>query len=183
MYTVSRAPFNPVTKLYELSEHFVSEGELKGRLKKLKKKSEAVETTIGVSSGICGSSHASDSSYIEILVILFLKFVFLNFNIFTKSYCLQSIKKCELLDPYDQGNPTVIGMGRVHPSPKRIIHNGPMIDGFVKVQIDRVVEGCEGIRLLPQSFIPGAVEFLEDAKGSFNQWPAKSIKIYIIIYI
>ncbi|XP_022029455.1 uncharacterized protein LOC110930461 isoform X2 [Helianthus annuus] len=67
-------------------------------------------------------------------------------------------------------------MGRVHPSPERIIHNGPMIDGFVKVQIDRVVEGCEEIRLLPESCIPGAVEFLEDAKGSFIQWPAKSIK-------
>ncbi|KAJ0649450.1 putative papain-like cysteine peptidase superfamily [Helianthus annuus] len=67
-------------------------------------------------------------------------------------------------------------MGRVHPSPERIIHNGPMIDGFVKVQIDRVVEGCEGIRLLPESCIPGVVEFLEDAKGSFIHWPAKSIK-------
>ncbi|KAJ0586877.1 hypothetical protein HanRHA438_Chr04g0155801 [Helianthus annuus] len=122
MYTVSRAPFNPVTKLYELSEHFVSEGELKGTLKKL------------------------------------------------------SIQKCELLDPYDQGAPTVIGMGHVHPSPERIIHNGPIIDGFVKVQIDRVVEGCEGIRLLPESCIPVAVEFLEDAKGNFVQWPAKSIK-------
>ncbi|KAM0019585.1 putative papain-like cysteine peptidase superfamily [Helianthus debilis subsp. tardiflorus] len=199
MYTVSRAPFNPVTKLYELSEHFVSEGELKGTLKKLdagsystkdvvtevigkghqhggrtrlysdvigptkclfselktkKKKSEAVETTIGASPGICGSSHAFDSSYTEIL----------------------SIQKCELLDPYDKGAPTVIGMGRVHPSPERIIHNGPMIDGFVKVQIDRVVDGCEEIRLLPESCIPGAVEFLEDAKGSFIQWPAKSIK-------
>ncbi|MFS7905199.1 hypothetical protein Hanom_Chr01g00044891 [Helianthus anomalus] len=77
MYTVSRAPFNPVTKLYELSEHFVSEGELKGTLKKL------------------------------------------------------SIQKCKLLDPYDQGAPTVIGMGRVHPSPERIIYNSPMIDGFV----------------------------------------------------
>ncbi|MFS8010734.1 hypothetical protein Hanom_Chr14g01300481 [Helianthus anomalus] len=67
-------------------------------------------------------------------------------------------------------------MGRVHPSPERIIHNGPMMDGFVKVQIDRVVEGCEEIRLFPESCIPDAIEFLEDAKGSFIQWPTKSIK-------
>ncbi|MFS7950775.1 putative papain-like cysteine peptidase superfamily [Helianthus anomalus] len=84
-----------------------------------------------------------------------------------------SIKKCELLHLDDQGALKVVAIGRVHPTDDRVVHGCPIIDGFVKVQIDRVVEGCGLTRLLPESCIYGEIELLKDPKGSFIQWPVK----------
>ncbi|MFS7898270.1 hypothetical protein Hanom_Chr00s019371g01758981 [Helianthus anomalus] len=74
----------------------------------------------------------------------------------------------------------VVAIGRVHPTDDRVVHGCPIIDGFVKVQIDRVVEGCRSTRLLPESCIYGEIELLKDAKGSFILWPVKLIKVYVI---
>ncbi|KAJ0614390.1 hypothetical protein HanIR_Chr02g0061921 [Helianthus annuus] len=87
------------------------------------------------------------------------------------------VQKCELLHLDDQGALKVVAIGRVHPTDDRFVHGCPIIDGFVKVQIDRVVEGCGSTRLLPESCIYGEIEVLKDAKGSFIQWPVKLIKI------
>ncbi|KAM0019637.1 hypothetical protein Hdeb2414_s0025g00658121 [Helianthus debilis subsp. tardiflorus] len=87
-----------------------------------------------------------------------------------------SVQKCELLHLDDQGALKVVAIGRVHPTDDRFVHGCPIIDGFVKVQIDRVVEGCGSTHLLPESCIYGEIELLKDAKGSFIQWPVKLIK-------
>ncbi|KAJ0876267.1 hypothetical protein HanPSC8_Chr11g0486501 [Helianthus annuus] len=170
--TVSKARLNPVTKLYELRENLISNGDLTGLLELLdkkekqkqpmddgsystkKNKSEVVETTPGEILGSPGMGLATGSSS-EIL----------------------SIKKCELLHLDDHGALKVVAIGRVHPTDDRVVHGCPIIDGFVKVQIDRVVEGCGSTRLLPESCIYGEIELLKDAKGSFIQWPVKLIKI------
>ncbi|KAJ0478682.1 putative papain-like cysteine peptidase superfamily [Helianthus annuus] len=170
--TVSKARLNPVTKLYELRENLISNGDLTGLLELLdkkekqkqlkddgsystkKNKNEALETTSGEILGSPGMGLAAGSSS-EIL----------------------SIKKCELLHLDDQGALKVVAIGRVHPTDDRVVHGCPIIDGFVKVQIDRVVEGCGSTRLLPESCIYGEIELLKDAKGSFIQWPVKLIKI------
>ncbi|KAJ0450834.1 hypothetical protein HanHA300_Chr15g0560731 [Helianthus annuus] len=61
------------------------------------------------------------------------------------------IQRWELLCPDGQGAPTVRGTGRVYPTTETIMHNCLMIDGFVKVQVDRAEEGCGLNRLLPES--------------------------------
>ncbi|KAM0025580.1 hypothetical protein Hdeb2414_s0021g00576251 [Helianthus debilis subsp. tardiflorus] len=170
--TVSKARLNPVTKLYELRENLISNGDLTGLLDLLdkkekqnqpkddgsystkKNKNEALETTFGEILGSPGMGLAAGSSS-EIL----------------------SIKKCELLHLDDQGALKVVAIGRVHPTDDMVVHGFPIIDGFVKVQVDRVVEGCGSTRLLPESCIYGEIELLKDAKGSFIQWPVKLIKI------
>ncbi|MFS7909028.1 hypothetical protein Hanom_Chr01g00090001 [Helianthus anomalus] len=116
-------------------------------------KSEVVETTPGEILGSPGMGLAAGSSS-EFL----------------------SIKKCELLHLDDQGALKVVAIGRVHPTDDRVVHGCPIIDGFVKVQIDRVVEGCRSNRFLPESCIYGEIELLKDTKGSFIQWPVKLIK-------
>ncbi|MFS8007102.1 hypothetical protein Hanom_Chr14g01257061 [Helianthus anomalus] len=118
-----------------------------------KNKSKAVETTPGEILGSPGMGLAIGSSS-EIL----------------------SIKKCELLHLDNHGALKVVAIGRVHPTDDRVVHGCPIIDGFVKVQIDRVVEGCGSTRLLHESCIYGEIELLKDAKGSFIQWPVKLIK-------
>ncbi|KAM0071229.1 hypothetical protein Hdeb2414_s0001g00022581 [Helianthus debilis subsp. tardiflorus] len=160
--TVSKARLNPVTKLYELKENLISNGDLTGLLELLddgsystkKNKNEALETTSGEILGSPGMGLAAGSSS-EIL----------------------SIKKCKLLHLDDKGALKVVAIGRVHPIDDRVVHGCPIIDGFVKVQIDRVVECCGSTRLLPESCIYGEIELLKDAKGSFIQWPVKLIKI------
>ncbi|MFS7976594.1 hypothetical protein Hanom_Chr10g00894261 [Helianthus anomalus] len=152
--TVSKARLNPVTKLYELRENLISNGDLTGLLELLdktekqkqlkddgsystkKNKNDALETTFGEILGSPGMGLAAGSSS-EILVV---------------------------------------AIGLVHPTDDRVVHGCPIIDGFVKVQIDRVVEGCGSTRLLPESCIYGEIELLKDAKGSFIQWPVKLIK-------
>ncbi|MFS7913555.1 hypothetical protein Hanom_Chr02g00143111 [Helianthus anomalus] len=113
-----------------------------------KNKSEAVKTTPGEILGSPGMSLAAGGSS-EIL----------------------SIQKCELLHLDDQGALKVVSIGRVHPTSDRVVHGCPIIDGFVKVQMDRVVEGCRLTHLLPESCIYGEIELLKDGKILNKDFP------------
>ncbi|KAI3773622.1 hypothetical protein L1987_48152 [Smallanthus sonchifolius] len=153
MYFVSRARLNPVTNLYELGPNPQSTG-----FKTKKKQSRTGESTTATSPGICGSIRVSGSSCNNLTDV-------------------ESVEKCDLLWPYDPPTPLVLGKGLVHFTTERTLHGRSMKDGFVKVQVDRVEEGCTQMPLLPESCIPGEVNYMSEAKGKFIQWPRKSIKI------
>ncbi|KAI3773434.1 hypothetical protein L1987_47963 [Smallanthus sonchifolius] len=88
----------------------------------------------------------------------------------------KSVEKCDLLWSYDPPTPLVLGKGLVHFTTERTLHGRPMKDGFVKVQVDRVEEGCTQMPLLLESCTPGEVNYMSEAKGKFIQWSRKSIK-------
>ncbi|KAI3755138.1 hypothetical protein L1987_54933 [Smallanthus sonchifolius] len=115
MYFVSRARLNPVTNLYELGPNPQSTG-----FKTKKKQSRAGESTTATSPGICGSIRVSGSSCNNLTDI-------------------ESVEKCDLLWPYDPPTPLVLGKGLVHFTTERNLHGRSMKDGFVKVQVDRIL--------------------------------------------
>ncbi|KAI7734498.1 LOW QUALITY PROTEIN: hypothetical protein M8C21_002237, partial [Ambrosia artemisiifolia] len=189
-YTVSRARLNPVTKLYELGEDLISNGELRGTLKLLHLKEKQLRDE--------GSYHTKDVA-LEVLrkgrkhtgptqrkfseqktkkkkgeAVETTAGEIPGIRSMGHIYLLKanSIKKCEILHHDDQGALKAMGLGRVNPSHGRVIHGCPMVY--------RVVEGYGSTSLLPESCIPGEEECFEDEKGSFIQWTAKLIKVQIL---
>ncbi|KAI3812851.1 hypothetical protein L1987_17564 [Smallanthus sonchifolius] len=144
MYFVSRARLNPVTNLYELGPNPQSTG-----FKTNKKQSRAGESTTATSPRICGSIRVSGSSCNNLTDI-------------------ESVEKCDLLWPYDPPTPLVLGKGLVHFTTERTLHGRSMKDGFVKVQVDRVEEGCTQMPLLPESCIPGEILNTESLRHSVS---------------
>ncbi|KAI3683533.1 hypothetical protein L1987_84039 [Smallanthus sonchifolius] len=81
----------------------------------------------------------------------------------------KSVEKCDLLWPYDPLTPLVLGKGLVHFTTERTLHGRSMKDGFVKVQVDRVEEGCTQMPLLPESCIPGEFGATSDKQTMPNE--------------
>ncbi|KAL8215937.1 hypothetical protein R6Q57_022774 [Mikania cordata] len=187
MYAVSRARLNPVTKLYELGKHLQS-SVLTGTLKELHSKEkemmadgsyyepgkDVVTEAIGK-----GRQHGGRtclfSGVIGVTDSLFLGLKTKKKVVVAKS---TSVKKCELLWPFDEGNhDKVLATGLVYPTTERCIHGLLMKEDFVKVHVDRVEESCKMVAVLPETRIEGEVERMEGTEGCFIQWPRKSLKI------
>ncbi|KAI3754325.1 hypothetical protein L1987_54107 [Smallanthus sonchifolius] len=114
-----------------------------------KKQSRAGESTTATSPSICGSSRVSGSSCNNLTDI-------------------ESVEKCDLLWPYDPATPLVLGKGLVHFTTERTLHGRSMKYGFVKVQVDKVEEGCTQMPLLPESCIPGEILNTESLRHSVS---------------
>ncbi|KAL8243412.1 hypothetical protein R6Q59_009670 [Mikania micrantha] len=92
----------------------------------------------------------------------------------------ESIIGCELTWPFDNSCPNlVLARGRVYPTSQRTLHGCPILDGFVKVQVDFVNENCSKFPFLPQTRTDEVNE-MADTQGQFIQWPRKAIKVYLI---
>ncbi|KAD7477581.1 hypothetical protein E3N88_00717 [Mikania micrantha] len=104
-YAVSRARLNPVTKLYELGKHLQSEGVLRGTLEELHSKEKEMmadgsyyEPGKDVVTEAIGKGRQHGGAHVYFL----------------------SVKKCELLWPFDQGNhDKVLATGLVYPTTER----------------------------------------------------------------
>ncbi|KAL8266651.1 hypothetical protein R6Q59_003995 [Mikania micrantha] len=166
-YAVNREHLIPVTKLHELGKHLQSEGVLTGTLEELYSKEKEMMADgsyyepgkDGVTEAIGkGRQHGGRTR-------LF-------------SSVIGSVKKCELLWPFDPGNhDRVLATGLVYPTTERCIQGLLMKEDFVNVQVDRVEESCKMVPVLPGTRIEGEVECMEDTEGCFIQWPRKSLKI------
>ncbi|KAL8269022.1 hypothetical protein R6Q59_002820 [Mikania micrantha] len=125
IYAVSRARLNPQTNLYELGNHLQSEGVLTGIIEELYSKEKEMMAD--------GSYYEPEKDVVTEVVgkgrqhggrtRLF-------------SSLIGSVKKCELLWPFDQDHQNkVLATGLVYPTAERSIHGFLMKEGFVKVQI------------------------------------------------
>lgn len=74
---------------------------------------------------------------------------------------------------YEGQGPSVVATGQVYPYiPDATSHFEVIMEGCMRVQVDRVLDGFTGLPLP----VPGPyLKLLGDAHGSFTQWPKSSI--------
>ena len=89
-------------------------------------------------------------------------------------YNVNEPRCCNLLKSvYEGQGPSIVATGQVYPYiPDATSHFEVILEGCIRVQVDRVMDGFTGLPLP----VPGPyLKTLGDAHGSFTQWPKSSI--------
>ncbi|KAK9050775.1 hypothetical protein SSX86_030256 [Deinandra increscens subsp. villosa] len=90
---------------------------------------------------------------------------------------IQNLCTCELLNPSDLALEQIIAKGQAYPTSDRsILHTNRIHEGFVKVQVDEVMFGCERM-LVPMEARTVGIIYMEDTMNTFIQWPRNALKI------
>ncbi|XP_022015820.1 uncharacterized protein LOC110915432 [Helianthus annuus] len=87
---------------------------------------------------------------------------------------------CELLYTHPSKREKIVGTTYLHPNSTRIIHNGPMSDGYVKIEVIEIYPEYKKTSL-PELSCYEELEDYGDAIGHFIQWPLSSIKLSNIV--
>ncbi|MFS7928750.1 hypothetical protein Hanom_Chr04g00324421 [Helianthus anomalus] len=61
---------------------------------------------------------------------------------------IKKLTPCELLFPFQLSDELTVAIGQIWPTSDRFLHGKLIDDGFVKVQVDNVIEGCEKMPIL-----------------------------------
>ncbi|MFS7938743.1 hypothetical protein Hanom_Chr05g00443371 [Helianthus anomalus] len=83
---------------------------------------------------------------------------------------------CELLYTHPSKREKIVGTTYLHPNSTRIIHNGPMSDGYVKIEVIEIYPEYKKTSL-PELSCYEELEDYGDAISHFIQWPLSSIKL------
>ncbi|KAJ0802972.1 hypothetical protein HanPI659440_Chr03g0134851 [Helianthus annuus] len=89
---------------------------------------------------------------------------------------LQKMTPCEMLFPYQLSDELTVAIGQIWPTSDRILHGKLISEGFVKVQVDNVIEGCEKMPVLELTKTVD-IKCVGDMLHSFVQWPRDALKI------
>ncbi|KAJ0500191.1 hypothetical protein HanHA300_Chr11g0386881 [Helianthus annuus] len=78
--------------------------------------------------------------------------------------------------PFQLSDELTVAIGQIWRTSDRILHGKLISEGFVKVQVDNVIEGCEKIPVLE---VTKTVEIkrVGDMLHCFVQWPRDALKI------
>ncbi|KAM0068095.1 hypothetical protein Hdeb2414_s0002g00069251 [Helianthus debilis subsp. tardiflorus] len=89
---------------------------------------------------------------------------------------LQKLTPCEMLFPYQLSDELTVPIGQIWPTSDRILHGKLISEGFVKVQVDNVIEGCEKMPVLELTKTVD-IKRVGDMLHGFVQWPRDALKI------
>lgn len=89
---------------------------------------------------------------------------------------LQKLTPCELLFPFQLSAELTVAIGQIWPTSDRILHGKPISEGFIKVQVDNVIEGCEKMPLLELTKTED-IKCVGDMLHCFVQWPREALKV------
>ncbi|KAI3746871.1 hypothetical protein L6452_09313 [Arctium lappa] len=73
-----------------------------------------------------------------------------------------------------QGAKILVAKGLAYPLSTDVLHGNPLEEGFMKVQVDMVMDGCEDYDL-PVPMPNADIEKLGQAIGNFIQWEIRSV--------
>ncbi|KAJ0830480.1 hypothetical protein HanPSC8_Chr15g0655921 [Helianthus annuus] len=81
-----------------------------------------------------------------------------------------------MLFPFQVSDELTVAIGQIWPTSDRILHGKLISEGFVKVQVDNVIEGCEKMHVLE---VTKTVEIkrVGDMLHCFVQWLRDALKI------
>ncbi|KAF5821830.1 hypothetical protein HanRHA438_Chr01g0019991 [Helianthus annuus] len=88
----------------------------------------------------------------------------------------QKLTPCELLFPFQLSDELTVAIGQIWPTFDRFLHGKLIDDGFVKVQVDNVIESCEKLPILEVTKTDD-IKRVGDMLHSFVQWPWDALKI------
>ncbi|KAJ0667921.1 hypothetical protein HanPI659440_Chr17g0683111 [Helianthus annuus] len=89
---------------------------------------------------------------------------------------IKKLTPCELLFPFQLSDELTVAIGQIWPTSDRFLHGKLIDDGFVKVQVDIVIEGCEKMPMLEVTKTDD-IKRVGDMLHSFVQWPWDALKI------
>ncbi|KAJ0797591.1 putative Ulp1 protease family catalytic domain, papain-like cysteine peptidase superfamily [Helianthus annuus] len=89
---------------------------------------------------------------------------------------IKKLTPCELLFPFQLSDELTVAIGQIWPTSDRFLHGKLIDDGFVKVQVDNVIEGCEKMPILEVTKTDD-IKRVRDMLHSFVQWPWDALKI------
>ncbi|MFS7965647.1 hypothetical protein Hanom_Chr09g00764671 [Helianthus anomalus] len=89
---------------------------------------------------------------------------------------IEKLTPCEMLFPYQLSDELTVAIGQIWPTSDRILHGKLIREGFVKVQVDNVIEGCEKMPVLELTKSVD-IKCVGDMLHSFVQWPRDALKI------
>ncbi|KAJ0795162.1 putative Ulp1 protease family catalytic domain, papain-like cysteine peptidase superfamily [Helianthus annuus] len=89
---------------------------------------------------------------------------------------IEKLTPCEMLFPYQLSDELTVAIGQIWPTSDRILHGKLISEGFVKVQVDNVIEGCEKMPVLELTKTVD-IKCVGDMLHSFVQWPRDALKI------
>ncbi|KAJ0454693.1 hypothetical protein HanIR_Chr15g0742991 [Helianthus annuus] len=89
---------------------------------------------------------------------------------------IEKLTPCEMLFPFQLSDELTVAIGQIWPTSDRILYGKLISEGFVKVQVDNVIEGCEKMPVLE---VTKTVEIkrVGDMLHCFVQWPRDALKI------
>lgn len=96
-------------------------------------------------------------------------------------YFLQDNAICDLLWPHNLSMEIKVARGQVFPSRERILHGCPMLEGYLKIQVDTVMEEYKRWPV-PSEIQNDEIIFMKDTRSNFIQWPRNAIKVYFVYY-
>uniref|UniRef100_A0A251T393 DUF8039 domain-containing protein n=1 Tax=Helianthus annuus TaxID=4232 RepID=A0A251T393_HELAN len=89
---------------------------------------------------------------------------------------IEKLTPCEMLFPYQLSDELTVAIGQIWPTSNRILHGKLISEGFVKVQVDNVIEGCEKMPVLELTKTVD-IKRVGDMLHSCVQWTRDALKI------
>ncbi|KAJ0459940.1 hypothetical protein HanHA89_Chr16g0654811 [Helianthus annuus] len=89
---------------------------------------------------------------------------------------IEKLTPCEILFPFQLSDELTVAIGQIWPTSDRILHGKLISEGFVKVQVDNVIEGCEKMPILEVTKNVD-IKRVGDMLHCFVQWPMDALKI------
>ncbi|KAJ0442116.1 hypothetical protein HanPI659440_Chr16g0632541 [Helianthus annuus] len=93
-----------------------------------------------------------------------------------KNSRILKLTPCEILFPFQLSDELTVAIGQIWPTSDRILHGKLISEGFVKVQVDNVIEGCEKMPILEVTKNVD-IKRVGDMLHCFVQWPMDALKI------
>ncbi|KAJ0795491.1 putative papain-like cysteine peptidase superfamily [Helianthus annuus] len=88
----------------------------------------------------------------------------------------EKLTPCEMLFPFQLSDELTVAIGQIWPTSDRILHGKLISEGFVKVQVDNVIKGCEKMPVLEVTKIV-EIKRVGYMLHCFVQWPRDALKI------
>ncbi|KAJ0893811.1 putative Ulp1 protease family catalytic domain, papain-like cysteine peptidase superfamily [Helianthus annuus] len=89
---------------------------------------------------------------------------------------IEKLTPCEMLFPFQVSDELTVAIGQIWPTSDRILHGKLISEGFVKVQVDNVIEGCEKMPVLEVTKTVD-IKCVGDMLHCFVQWPRDAVKV------